>query len=52
MEVTALTEKLKEEARLQEKAQKEKANLEAELTTICGQVETVRADAITEFKAS
>lgn len=50
--MTALTEKLKEEARLQEKAQKEKANLEAELTTICGQVETVRADAITEFKAS
>jgi len=51
-EVTTLTKKLKEEAHLQEKVQEEKTNLEAELTTICGQVETARAEAITEFKAS
>jgi len=51
-EVTTLTKKLKEEARLREKAQEEKANLKVELTAICGQVETARADAIIEFKAS
>jgi len=43
-EVTALNEKLKEEAHLQEKAQEEKMNLEAKLMAICGQVETARAD--------
>ena len=51
-EVTTLTEKLKEEARLQEKVQEEETNLEAELTAICGQVKTAKVDAITEFKAS
>ena len=51
-EVTTLNKKLKEEACLQAKAQEEKTNLEKELTTICGQVEMVRADAIIEFKAS
>ena len=51
-EVTTLTKKLKEEAHLQEKVQEEKTNLEAELTAICGQAETARAEAITEFKAS
>uniref|UniRef100_A0A7N2MS89 glycerophosphodiester phosphodiesterase n=1 Tax=Quercus lobata TaxID=97700 RepID=A0A7N2MS89_QUELO len=51
-EMTALNEKLKEETRLQEKAQEEKTNLEAVLTAIYRQVETVRADAITKFKAS
>ena len=51
-EVMTLTEKLKEEARLREKVQEEKTNLEVELTAICGQVETTRADTIIEFKAS
>ena len=51
-EVTTLTEKLKEEARLLEKVQEEKTNLEVELTAIYGQVETARADTIIEFKAS
>ena len=51
-EVTALIEKLKEEARLREKLQEKKSNLEAEMTTICGQVKMARVDAITEFKAS
>ena len=35
-EVTALTEKLKEKAHLRKKVQKEKMNLKAELTIICG----------------
>ena len=51
-EVMALNEKLNKETSKWEKAQKAKANLEKELTTLCGQVETVRADAITKFKAS
>ena len=51
-EVMTLNEKLKDEAHLREKAQEEKINLEAELMAICGQVETARVDAITEFKAS
>ena len=51
-EVTTLTKKLKGKAYLQEKMQEEKMNLEAELTAIYGQVETAKADAITEFKAS
>ena len=51
-EVMTLNEKLKEEACLREKAQEEKTNLEAKLMAICGQVETVKADAITEFKTS
>ena len=51
-EVTALTEKLKEEARLWEKEQEAKANLEKELTALCEQVETTRVDVIKKFKAS
>ena len=51
-EMTALNEKLKEKTCLQEKEQEKKTNLEAELTAIYRQVETVRADAITKFKAS
>ena len=47
-----LTEKLKEEARLREKAQEAKANLEKELAALYKYVETARADAIAEFKAS
>ena len=50
--MTTLTEKLKEEARFREKAQEAKANLKKELTALCGQVETARADAIAEVKAS
>ena len=48
----ALNEKLKKETNEWEKAQKAKANLEKELTTLCGQVEMARANAIIEFKAS
>lgn len=51
-EVTTLNEKPKEDARLHENVQEEKTNLKAELTAICGQEETARVDAITEFKAS
>jgi len=51
-ELTAVTKKLKQESILREKAQEAKENLEAELAAICGQVETAKADAITEFKAS
>ena len=47
-ELTAITKKLKQESILQEKVQEVKAKL----TAICGQVETARADAIAEFKAS
>ena len=50
-ELIAVTEKLKQESILREKAQEAKENLEVELTTIYGQVKTARADAITEFKA-
>ena len=51
-EVTALTEKLKEETHLQEKAQEAKANLETELMVLYEQVEIAKADAIAKFKAS
>ena len=51
-ELTAVTEKLKQESIFREKAQEAQANLEVELTAICRQIETARANAITEFKAS
>nr|POE73894.1 hypothetical protein CFP56_42309 [Quercus suber] len=51
-ELTVVTEKLKQESILRKKEQEAKKKLEAKLTAICGQVETTRADAITEFKAS
>ena len=51
-EVTTLTEKLKEEARLLEKVQEEKTNLKVELMAIYGQVEMAKTDTIIEFKAS
>ena len=51
-EVTALTEKLKKEAHIREKAQEAKTNLENELMALCEWVETARVNAITEFKAS
>ena len=51
-EVTALTEKLKEETHLQEKAQEAKTNLETELMVLYEQVKTTKADAIAKFKAS
>ena len=47
-----LNEKLKEETRQREKEQKAKVTLEKELTAVCGQVETARANAVIEFKAS
>ena len=51
-ELTVVTVKLKLESILRDKAQKTKENLEVELTSIYGQVEMAKADAITEFKAS
>ena len=47
-----LNEKLKDETRQKEKEQEAKVTLENELMALYGQVETARADAITEFKAS
>ena len=44
--MTALTKSLKEEARLQEKAQEAKESLESELTTFRGQMEKAKADAL------
>ena len=41
-----------EKACLREKVQEAKVNLEKELTALCGQVETARANAIVKFKAS
>uniref|UniRef100_A0A7N2LUF8 Uncharacterized protein n=1 Tax=Quercus lobata TaxID=97700 RepID=A0A7N2LUF8_QUELO len=51
-EVMALNEKLKEETSQWEKVQEATASLEKELTALCGQVETTRANVVTEFKAS
>ena len=51
-ELTVVTVKLKLESILRDKVQKTKENLEVELTSIYGQVEMAKADAITEFKAS
>ena len=51
-EVTELTEKLKKETHQRKKEQKAKVTLEKELKAFCMQVETARADAIIEFKAS
>jgi len=51
-EVTDLNEKLKEETHQREKEQEAKVTLEKELTALCGQVKTARADAVIEFKAS
>ena len=47
-----LREKLEEEGRQKKKEQKAKATVEKELTAFLGQVETARADAVKEFKAS
>ena len=47
-----MNEKLKNETSEREKAQQGKANLEKELTALCGQVETAKANVVTEFKAS
>ena len=47
-----LNEKLKDETCQKEKEQEAKVTLENELMALYGQVETARADAITEFKAS
>jgi len=47
-----LNEKLKKKTHQGEKEKEAKATLEKELTAFCGQVETARADAITEFKTS
>ena len=47
-----MNEKLKEETHQQEKKQEAKASLEKELMALLGQVETARANVVTEFKAS
>ena len=51
-EVKKLTEKLKEEGRQKKKEQEAKATVEKEMTTLPGQVDTTRVDAVTKFKAS
>ena len=51
-ELTELTEKLNKETRQQVKEQEAKAFLEKELMAPLEQVETARANAMTEFKAS
>ena len=51
-EVMKLNEKLKEETHQREKEKEAKVSLGKELTTLLGQVETARADAMIEFKAS
>ena len=51
-EVKELTEKLEKECRQKKKEQEAKAMVEKELTTLLEQVETVRADAMNEYKAS
>ena len=47
-----MTEKLKEGGAKREKEQEAKATVEKGLTTLLGQVKTVRADAVREFKVS
>ena len=51
-EVTELNEKLKEETYQWKEEQEAKAALEKELTGLLGQMETAKADAVTEFKTS
>ena len=51
-ELTVVTETLKQESILREKAKEAKANLEVELTTIYVLVEMARVNTIAEFKAS
>ena len=49
--MTALTEKLKEEACLWEKAQEAKESLESKLTTLREQTKKAKVDAMVDFKA-
>ena len=51
-ELMAITEKLKKESRLQEKAQKAKESLETKLMTLREQTKKAKVDAVMEFKAS
>ena len=48
----AVTEKLKQESNLLEKAQKAKESLETELTTLYEQTEKAKADVVVDFKDS
>lgn len=48
----ATTAKLKEKSRLREEVEKAKADLVTELTTLCGQVDKVKANVIAEFLVS
>ena len=48
----AVTEKLKQESNLLEKAQKAKESLETELTTFHEQTEKAKADVVVDFKDS
>ena len=51
-ELMATTAKLKEESRLREEAEKVKADLATKLTTLCGQMEKAKADALAKFRVS
>lgn len=51
-ELTATDAKLKEESHLREEAEKAKADLATELTTLRGQVDKVKADTVAEFQVS
>ena len=51
-ELMAVTEKLKQESNLLEKAQKAKESLETELTTLHEQTEKAKADVVVDFKDS
>ena len=51
-EVIELNEKLKEETHQREKEEEAKVTLEKKLTALLEQVETARADTVTEFSLS
>ena len=51
-ELMVVTEKLKQESNLLEKAQKAKESLETELTTLYEQTEKAKADVVVDFKDS
>ena len=51
-ELMAVTEKMKEESRLRKEAQKVKAGMVPELSTLCKQMEKTKADVVAEFRAS
>ena len=48
----AITEKMKEESCLRKEAQKVKAGMVTELSTLCEQMEKAKADVVAKFRAS